>query len=423
MRRPSVMLVCLAVLVAVAVQAGETGGKRFPAGTDSKEAAAKIGELQARVENLQFGPANRELAQAAIAADPEFALAHLYLAGSQFPPDLAVLDKAVALAQKAPDSHRRYIELQATTFRDPSNAPNIAAIEPLSKLAEEYPGERMLHVVIGQYQQMDGRIADARKSFERALALDGSTPRVHALLAGLLILDGEYAKARAALEAALSKVPADVAPGNIRYQVAFTHLYEGHPDQAIQSLTEFANEYQKAGRPFGIPEVFIWNSIGRINLENGRLDAAMEAYQRGYDSVPGSNLDENQKKLWYGRLLHGKSRTLARMGKHEEAWKNVATVRQMIDEGGEDAKQYEEAYHYLAGYCKLEAGDTAAAIEHLKHADPNDPFQHLLLARAYEKAGQKAEARKAYEEVVASKVNNIERALALPEAKRKLSAG
>ena len=67
-------------------------------------------------------------------------------------------------------------------------------------------------------------------------------------------------------------------------------------------------------------------------------------------------------------------------------------ARRMIDEGGEEAEQFEPAYHYLAGYCALEAGNYETAIEHLKQADPNDPFQRLLLARAYEKAGQDAEA-------------------------------
>jgi len=412
---------CAVLLVAASVHAGESSPKAFPAGTESAEAAAKIRELQQRIENLQFGPANQELAKAAIEADPEFALAHLYLA-YQFPPDMEALAKAEELARKAPDSHRRYIEIQATTFKDPSTAPNIAAIEPLSKLAEEYPGERPLWVFLGLYQQMDGRTVDARRSFERALALDSSTPRVPSLLAGTLILDGEYAKARAALEDALSKVPPGSAPANIRYQVAFTHLYEGNVDAALETLTTFAAEYQTAGRPFGIPEVFIWNSIARINLENGRLEEAMKAYERGYESVPGSDLDESQKKLWYGRLLHGRSRTLARTGRHEDAWKSVVALRKMIDEAGEDGRQYETAYHYLAGYCKLEAGETEAAIEHLEKADPNDPFQRLLLARAYEKADRKAEARKVYEQVRAATTNNLERALSFPEAHRKLSA-
>jgi tetratricopeptide (TPR) repeat protein len=416
----STVKVCAAVLVAATVQAGESP-KAFPPGTDSEVAAAKIQEVQQRIENLQFGPGNQELVTEAIEADPAFALAWLYRA-YQFPPDMEALAKAEELAKKAPESHRRYIEIQATTFKDPTFAPNIAAIEPLQKLAEEYPGERPLLMFIGQYQQMGGRTEDARKSFERALALDDSTPRVHAQLAGSLILDGQYAAARQALNKALELVPADAAPANIRYQVAFTYLYEGHPDEAIQTLKTFADEYEEAGRPFGLPEVFIWNSIARINLENGRLEEAMKAYEKGYASVPGSDLPEDQKELWYGRLLHGKSRTLARMGRHDEAWKNVVEIRRMIDEAGEDGEQYEPAYHYLAGYCRLEAGDYPAAIEHLKQANPNDPFHRLLLARAYEKAGQEAEALKAYEEVLASQTNNIERALAYPEARRKVQA-
>ena len=74
------------------------------------------------------------------------------------------LATAEELAKKAPDSHRRYIEIQASTFKDPTTAPNIAAIEPLLKLAEEYPGKRNAPGVIGQYQMMDGRTADARAS-------------------------------------------------------------------------------------------------------------------------------------------------------------------------------------------------------------------------------------------------------------------
>ena len=110
------------------------------------------------------------------------------------------------------------------------------------------------------------------------------------------------------------------------------------------------------------------------------------------------------------------------MGKHEEAWKEAETLKKMIDEGGEEGKQYVPAYHYMAGYLKLEAGDGKAAIEHLKQADQNDPFHKLLLARAYEKTGDKAAAKKAYTEIVAFNINNLERALAYPEAKKRLAA-
>ena len=70
----------------------------------------------------------------------------------------------------------------------------------------------------------------------------------------------------------------------------------------------------------------------------------------------------------------------------------------------------------------MEAGDTAAAIEHLKKSDvDDDPFHKLLLARAYEKAGNKEDAKKLYTEIVNFPQSNMERALAYPEAKKRLS--
>jgi tetratricopeptide (TPR) repeat protein len=94
----------------------------------------------------------------------------------------------------------------------------------------------------------------------------------------------------------------------------------------------------------------------------------------------------------------------------------------MIEEGGEAGKQYWPAYHYLAGYAKLEAGDASAAAEHLKQAEADNPFHVLLLARAYEKLGQKDEARKTYQKIVESEWPGLERPLAFPEAKRRLQA-
>jgi tetratricopeptide (TPR) repeat protein len=146
----------------------------------------------------------------------------------------------------------------------------------------------------------------------------------------------------------------------------------------------------------------------------------MQAYEKGFESVPGSSLPDDQKQVWQGRLMHGRCRTLAKMGKQDQAWAEAQKIKKMIDDGGEPAKQYVPAWHYLAGYLKLEAGDYKTAVEELKQADANDPFHQLLLARAYEKSGAKDEAKKAYEKVVASQQNGLERALAFPEAKRKL---
>jgi tetratricopeptide (TPR) repeat protein len=404
----------LGCVLAAGARADEA--KKYEWSTKSEEARKGLLDVRQKVET--FG-ANQQLAEKVLAADPEWCMAEYYVSALTPPPDgQKHLDKAVELSKKASDFEREFIAAMVIAR---GNKPE-QAIEPLTKLGKDYPQDRVVAMLQGQLLAAQGRNDEARAAYERARAIDATTPRVHAFLANLLILQGDYPGAREAFAQALKLVPPGGAAGPIRYGEAFTYLYEGKVDAALEPLQRFVEEYKNAGAPFGLPEVFIWNSIARINLENGRYAEAMKAYEKGYESVPGSGLDETQKRIWLGRLEHGKARTYARMGKADEAWKEAQVVRKMIDDGGEQGKQFEPSWNYLAGYVKLAAGDAKAAAEYLEKSDLTDPFHKLLLARAYEKLGRKADAKKAYEEVVASNANTLERALSYPEAKKKLQA-
>lgn len=411
-------LAVAAALVAAAAEAGT--GKTMPMTTKSPAAHDQLVELQRRIETFQF-TANEELAKKIVAADPEFALGVYYLSAVTGPPgNQAHLDRAVELARKegTSDAERRFIEAMVVARgKNPEQA-----IEPLTRLTVDYPRERLFYMLLGQNLAGVGRLEEAKAAFEKAIALDSSTPRAYTFVGNYYLMKGDYQKARELYRQSRAKTPAGVAPGQPTYSTAFTYLYEGDVDKALATLQAYLDEYKKTKAASELPEVFIWNSIARINLENGRLEEAMKAYENGFKSVPGSTLDDEQKKIWNGRLHHGRGRTLARMGKHEEAWAEAETIRTMIEEGGEAGKPFLPAYHYLAGYVKLEKGDYAAAIEHLKQADAEDPFHQLLLARAYDKAGDKENARKAYESVVGSTQNGLDRALAYREAKSRLSA-
>jgi tetratricopeptide (TPR) repeat protein len=332
----------------------------------------------------------------------------------------AHLDKAVELSKSASEGERRFIEAmvvvranQGANFQD--------GIPLLEKVAADYPDERLTYMLLGQLYQAANESAKARAAFERALAIGPPSARARSFIANDDLLQGKYAEARAQFQSIERELPEGTAPFVIRYGVAFSHLYEGQPEKAVAAIETYLAEYRDTGANQSFPEVFIWNSIARIHLENGDAAKAIEAYEKGYASVPGSSLPEDQKQVWYGRLLHGKCRSLAKLGKHEEAWAQAEKVRKMIEEGGEAGEQYLPAYHYLAGYLKLESGDVDEAVAHLEKANPADPFHRLLLARAYERKGDKEAARKAYEQVVASTANGIERALAYPEARKKLA--
>jgi tetratricopeptide (TPR) repeat protein len=419
MKRRTLCLALAAVLGAAAAGDADTL-KRFEWTTPSAAAKQKLLEVQQRIESFQFGTDTVEAARAVVAADPDFAMGEYYLSAvAPAPENQAHLDKAVLLSKKASDGERRFIEAmvkaranQGQSFRD--------AIAPLEALAVDYPDERLVQVILGQLYQAANDVEKARAAYRRADAIGPKSLRVRAFLANEELLDGRYDDARRTFLDVSASLPKGAAPFAVRYGLAFADLYQGHPDDAIASLEKYAVEYRDSGAAQGFPEVFIWNSIARIELENGRLDAAMKAYEKGYASVPGSGLPDDQKEVWLGRLHHGRCRTLARMGRHDEAWKEALTIKKMIDDGGEAGKQYLPAWHYLAGYLDLEKGDAKAAVEELKQADATNPFHLLLLARAYEKTGQKDEARTTYRAIVDSRQNGLERALAYPEAKRKL---
>jgi tetratricopeptide (TPR) repeat protein len=399
----------------------ETNSKRkIEFSTDSKEAKDYVAQIVNRIETFQFGPDLNAIAKKSVDADPNFAFGYYLLGTTAATPEdvKKYSDKAAELAKTASDGERRYIEaVLLTRAQKPAEA-----LTMFLDLAKQYPDDRMVQMLLGQVYTNLGKLDEAKASFETALKLDGSTPRVYTFLGNTELLKGNYAKARELFGVSLAKQVKGSAPFGPNYGLAFAYIYQGDIKSAVKTLEAYAADYQTSTQQQNFPAVFIWNSIARLHLEYGKAEDAMKAYEKGYATIPGSNLDEMQKKIWLGRLHHGTARTLAKMGKREEAWKEADLIKKMIEDGGKDGEQFWPAYHYLAGYLKLEAGDYAKAVEELKQTDLTDPFHKLLLARAYEKSGDGVSAQKMYKEITEFNQLTLERALAYPEAKKKLKA-
>lgn len=396
-----------------------TNGKRkIEFTTDSKQAKDYVAQIVNRIETFQFGPDLNVLAKKSVAADPKFAFGY-YLVGTTAPTPEEVKqysDKAAELAKDASDGERRYIEaVLLTRAQKPTEA-----LPLFLDLARQYPDERMVQMLLGQVYTNLGKLDEAKASFERAIKLDGSTPRAYTFLGNTELLKGNYAKARELFNESLSKQVKGSAPFGPNYGLAFAYIYQGDIKSAVRTLEGYAADYQTSTQQQNFPAVFIWNSIARLHLEYGKPEDALKAYEKGYETIPGSSLDETQKKIWLGRLHHGKARTLAKMGKLDEAWREADLIKKMIEDGGKEGEQFWPSYRYVAGYLKLEAGDYPKAIEELKQSDLTDPFHKLLLARAYEKSGDGASAQKLYKEITEFNQLTLERALSYPEAKRKL---
>jgi tetratricopeptide (TPR) repeat protein len=396
------------------------GPRKIEFTTDSKEAKEYVAQIVNRIETFQFGPDLNALAKKAVEADPKFAFGYYLMATTAATPEETKQnnDKAVELAKNASEGERRYIEAVLLTRAQKLNE----ALPIFLDLAKQHPDDRMVQMLLGQVYANLGKLDESNAAFERARKLDGSTPRVYTFLGNNELLKGNYLKARELFNASLAKQVKGSAPFGPNYGVAYAYIYQGDIKSAVKTLEAYAADYQTSTQQQNFPAVFIWNSIARLHLEYGNAEDAMKAYEKGYATIPGSNLDEMQKKIWLGRLHHGQARTLAKMGKQAEAWKEADVIKKMIEDGGKDGEQFWPSYHYVTGYLKLEAGDYAKAVEELKQTDLTDPFHKLLLARAYEKSGDGLNAQKLYKEITEFNQLTLERALAYPEAKKKLKA-
>lgn len=381
--------------------------------------AAKENFVQAirALESFQFQEFTG-FAQKTVAADSNFAMAHMLMAATVGPQQRQKhIDKFVALAPAASQGEQVYLQGMAHFYKNEDDKA-LASFQQLSKML---PDERMVYMMLGNVQRRKGDYAGAIASFEAANKIDASLPRATSFIGDCYLLQEKYEQARAHYKQVVSKVDPDASPFGPFFGQIWADLYEGKPDPALKTLDEYLDRYNRNGAAQGFPPVWIWNHKGRINLEFGRAAEALRCYETGYKSVPpspASAIDSVEKIVWLGRMHHGRARALAKMGKHDEAWKIVEEVKKMIEGGGKEGEQYWPAYHYLAGYVKLESGDYKAAIEHLKQSDLNDPFHKLLLARAYLKTGDKAQAVKLSEEITKFNTNNIERALSYPQAKK-----
>ncbi len=410
---------CLALAMLLLVSSG-FAQKKLTLSTNSPEAKDNFAQAIRALESFDFQKFT-PLAQKTVAADSNFAMAHMLIAATVGPQQRQKhIDKFTALAANASKGEQLYLQGMVHFYKNEDDK----ALESFKQLSQILPEDRMVYMMLGNVQRRKGNFTEAIAAFEAANKIDASLPRAWSFIGDCYLLQEKYDKARINYKQVVDKVDPDASPGNPFFGQIYADLYEGKPDPALKTLNEFMDRYNRNGSAQRFPPVAIWNAKARINLEFGRLNEALRCYEIGYKSVPpvaATQIDSINKLVWQGRMHHGRARTLAKMGKHDEAWKIVEQVKKMIEDGGKEGEQYWEAYHYLAGYLKLEKGDYQAAVEHLKQADKNDPFQKLLLARASLKVGDKAQAIKLCEEIVKFTTNNIERALSYPEAKKILA--
>ncbi len=402
------------LLSALVLSSASLSAQKLPLTTSSDAARSAFVKALELIEHEQNDKAQSKLDEA-LSADPDFAMALAVKATLSGRSGNELLKKAENLAAGAEKEFIAALSLAA-------ERKTAEAIEQLAALSKRFPEDTLILMQLGRIQLQSGAYGDAAATFAAANKLTGGTPlgksQYWLSKGNESLFNDKYAEARSYYQKIVDAGDRDATPFIPFFGQVYAHVYESNPEKAIAVIDEYMARYNRNGAAQGYPPAWIWNMRARINLEFGNAEEALRNYETGYKSVPPSQLDSLQKQIWLGRKQHGIARSLAKMGQIDRAWEIAEQMKAQLEAADEQGKRFMPAYHYLAGYIKLEAGDLDAAIAHLEQANKRDAFIKLLLARAYDRKGEKDKALTMYKEILQVRANNVVRALAYPEAQK-----
>jgi tetratricopeptide (TPR) repeat protein len=278
------------------------------------------------------------------------------------------------------------------------------------------PGSAADLVQQGEKLSREGKQDEAIALYIRALDKTPGFYEAHLDMGAALDLKGDYAAAREHLTQAVELAPSDSKAQALR-SLAVSYAFESDAYRAAEPEMQLFNTRVAKSDQVGAAETC--NELARIYLESGDPDHAYKWYKMGYTTVgQKTDLSEADKNLWLFRWESAQARVAARRGNADEARQHVAAAKAALDKANNPDQM--RFYPYLTGYVAFYTGDYKTAIANLQKADQHDPLNLALLAQAYEKSGDAAQAKAYYGKVLEMNVHNPTNAFARPLAKKKL---
>jgi tetratricopeptide (TPR) repeat protein len=405
-----------------------------------------------------FRPAEAiEQFKAALAKDPDFALAHGYTGiltpGAE---GLASLEKAASLSATLPEAEKTWIE-QAVAQRKGDEAKARELVKKMTELsptdwrthfywAAQLYGERKLDEsaaalkkatelnpgagagwnMLGYVSLLQGKNDDAIAAFKKYVELNNE-PNSHDSLAEALMKAGKFEEAEAEFRKATELSPQfwfgwtgvaftkafrgdwagakeamakakEAAPRPIDklaadQMTAWFLFAEGKAADAMKTLDAVEKEAE-AQKAGAWASSAVTRSI--FLAEGGKYKDALKAAAAAEERGTKLGLPGENMLALRREALQMKAYCEARMNKAADAEKTLAALEEEAKKAPSNA-QLQSGLHFVRGSIALAKGDAKGAAEHFGQCIPEDAYCHWMHATAMEKAGDAAggEAMKA----------------------------
>jgi tetratricopeptide (TPR) repeat protein len=222
------VLICMCFTVPLFAASSKPASETMPVTTSSAKARDLYEKGMTDYENLYLERANEEW-RAAIKADPNFALAHAWIAfNSRDPREAsAARAKAKSLMSKVTPGER----LMVTWIRNVQENNFIKGIAAMNDMMAMYPRDKRVLYLAGNWLVLENSWDQAEKIFKRALAVDPNYAPVLNDLGYAYAHNREYDKAFAIMDRYVAVLSSEPNP-----QDSYAELLRmaGHFDKALE---------------------------------------------------------------------------------------------------------------------------------------------------------------------------------------------
>ncbi|MGA9798286.1 MAG: tetratricopeptide repeat protein [Terriglobales bacterium] len=460
----------------------QSAAREMPATTSSPKARELFERALDDYSNLYLERANVGW-RAAVQADPNFALAYVFIAYNSSDPAEATSaqEKAKLLAPKASPGERLLIQW-ITSVREGNF---IAGISAMNDMLEMFPKDKRLAYLAGSWLMGQNSYEQAQKILEQALTLDRNYPPALNDLAYCYAQSREFPKAFEVMDRYVAVLPTLPNPqdsyaeilrmsGNFdgaleHYRAALkidpwfdysqlglgdTYALMGNQAQArveydkaiqnaftpadrltyaLQSATTWARENNFAEADKAFAAVADKAHVLKFDLTEAQAHRMMSLYQsddaealkhlasaeEAINRQSGS-MSLSDREDEHARILRYRAVRADHAGNHELAAQALQQLETMA--GRTRSAVVQSSYHGAAGTLLMSQQKIKEAIVHLEE-DEDNPYSLELLSRAYSSVGAADKRHEVEVKLRASNVPSMEQALVVPGVRSRRPEG
>jgi tetratricopeptide (TPR) repeat protein len=485
MRRSGLTTLLLSFALALPLQARhikQSAAKEMPVTTSSPKSRELFGRALTDYENLYLERANIGW-RAAVQADPNFALAYVFIAynSSDAAEAKAAQEKAKLLAAKASPGERLLIQW-ITSVRENNF---IAGISAMNDMLEMFPKDKHLAYLAGNWMMGQNSYEQAQKTLQGALAIDKNYPPALNDLAYCYAQSREYPKAFEVMERYVAVLPTLPNPqdsyaeilrmsGNFNaalehYRAAlkidpwFDYSQLGLADtyalmgNQVQARAEYdkaiQNAYTAADRvAYALQTATTWvrennfaeadkafaavaekaHALG-FDLTEAQAHRMMSLYQTDDAEAlkhlasaeealnhPTTSISQSDREDERARVFRYRAVRADHAGNHELAAQALQQLEALA--GSTRSAVVQSSYHGAAGTLLMSQQKIQEAIVHLEE-DEDNPYSLELLSRAYSITGASDKKHEVEVRLRASNAPTMEQALVVPAVRSRRPDG